>query len=330
MKMRTFKFRIVAAGITAATFAGIGCNPGAALNLQDYGRDLLFSGGALAAALAAVGAANNALDAANTAQDTADSALDTAQTAQGTPGAPGAPGQDGADGQNGAQGPAGAAGAQGPAGTNGTNGTNGATGPQGPAGVDGAAGPEFFSQLVDAFVRPVNNVGGPGTENPAVVSPTFAAPVGWKVILSNRYAAGNDVVMRLFIDADFTQEQGRPTQCEQFRLSFVRLASGQPVAVYGGERYILLDIPPNDGQVFLTVDLPLNSAAGLDLPPDLAAGQMLGVGMEWSDPECTIFGRDYRIFGVEFFEAAAGTSELSGASVSTVQPECICGDGGGE
>src|SRR5215510_9776955 len=75
-------FRKYASVIGLAALAAVGCNPGAALMLQDYGRDLLFGGGALAAALYALGVAQNAEQAANIAQD-------MAQAAQNAPGAPG-------------------------------------------------------------------------------------------------------------------------------------------------------------------------------------------------------------------------------------------------
>lgn len=318
MKLSRFARTCSALAVAGGACASLGCNAGAALWLQDYGRDLLFSGGALAAALAALGQANEALEQANNANDTAQNALEIADASRGQPGDPGPPGQDGADGQNGADG---APGAAGPPGQNGQDGA---------VGANGAPGPEFFTNFVDQFFRPPTNLqgGGPGGESED--APTFGAAVGWRMILSNRYHAGNPVTMRLYLDADYSLDPGRPTECEQFRIAMVRMRNGAPVEAYGPERFILVNIPPNAGQVFMVIDLPLNVPGGLNLPNDLTAGQLLGVGMEWSDGECTTLGRDYRIFGVEFFESPIGSAALSGATVSETQPTCECGGGGGE
>lgn len=343
--MRTWKItkNIGLVGCSIAAMSGMACNPGAAFFLQDYGRDLLFGAGATLAAFYAVGQANSAQDAAAAAQDAAgaaqnaaNAAQDAAQSAQGAPGTPGetgatgpagpagAPGADGAPGPAGEQGPPGAAGAPGADGADGTNGAPGAQGPQ------GEPGPAFFSVFVNQFFRPpvaFDSSGAPQGGGDAGDAPDFTAAIGWRVIMPNRYAAGNPITMRLFIDADYTLEEGRATQCEQFRIAFARMRNGAPAETYGPEQFLLLDVPPNDGQVFLVVDVPINSAGGLNLPNDLAAGQMLGVGMEWSDGECVQFGRDYRLFGVEFFETTPGSEVLSGATISATQPECICGGG---
>jgi hypothetical protein len=180
--------------------------------------------------------------------------------------------------------------------------------------------------FVDQFYRPPTNVtevGGGAIED----APSFGAPVGWRVGISNRYQAGNPVTLRLYIDVDYSLDPERPTDCEQFRIAMVRMRNGAPVETYGGERYILIDIPPNTGQTFVVIDLPLDTADGLNLPNDLAAGHMLGFGMEWSDPECTTLGRNYRMFGVEVFESAVGGTAISGATISETLPACICGGG---
>jgi hypothetical protein len=319
--VRNFSALVVAGGACAS----FGCNPGAALWLQDYGRDLLLSGGALAAALAALGQANDALDTANNANDTAQAALDLADASQGQPGAPGPQGPPGPAGQDGAAGQNGADGAQGAAGAAGQNGQNGAN------GADGAPGPAFFSQFVSQFFRPPTNLqgdGAPGGESDD--APTFGAAVGWRMILSNRYHAGNPVTMRLYIDADYSLDPGRPTECEQFRIAFVRMRNGAPVETYGTEKFVLINVPENAGQVFMVIDLPLNVPVGMNLPNDLQAGQLLGVGMEWSDPVCTTLGRDYRIFGVEFFESASDAVTTVDATITDTPQDCSCGGNGGE
>lgn len=352
MRRVTWKSSLLA---SCAALLGVGCNPGAALFLQDYGRDILFSSGSLAAALYAIGVARDARDAANVAQelsqaaqDAANSAFEEVQSAINAPPVPGPQGPAGADGPAGPAGPAGADGAAGPAGP---AGADGATGPAGPAGADGAAGPagpagspgatgpagpqgpagpSLFSDFVQQFFRRPPAVAGRGVGQGSEDGPSFGAAVGWRMILPNRYTEGNPVTMRLFIMADYTLDPGRPTACEKFRVDFVRLKNGFPVELYG-TRFVLVDVPPNDGSVFLVIDLPLNTPEGMNLPNDLAAGQLLGVGMEWADNsaplgggDCSILGRDYRIFGVEFFESEVGDAELSGATVSAVEPDCTC------
>lgn len=326
--------RICQWSVGLAATASLGCNPGAALWLQDYGRDILFSGGALAAALGALGLADDALNQAdsalnqaNSAFDQAQLALDRAQQAIDQPSGVGPQGATGATGATGAAGAQGAAGANGADGAQGATGAAGADGQNGLNGADGAPGPAFFSGFVDAFFRRPVAVQGDGPV-PGDDPNSFGAPLGWRMILSNRYTAGNPVTMRLFIDANYALDAGRPTDCEQFRLAFVRLTRNQAPAQYGSERFLLIDVPENDGAVFLVVDVPLNTPEGLNLPNNLAPGQMLGVGMEWSDPECATLGRNYRIFGVEFFEGPVGSATLIGATVSETQPECICGGGG--
>jgi hypothetical protein len=77
----------------------------------------------------------------------------------------------------------------------------------------------------------------------------------------------------------------------------------------------------------MVIDLPLNTADGMNLPNDLAAGQLLGVGMQWDEDSsgpCSILGRDYRLMGVEFFESLPGGTSPSGATISIVEPDCAC------
>jgi hypothetical protein len=321
--------------------AAAGCNFGSALLLQDWGRDLLTAG-ALAAALSAMGQRVDTVIAAADAQ--AAQVAPAVPGPQGATGQTGAPGPTGAQGPQGAQGPAGAQGAAGatgapgetgPAGAQGATGATGAQGETGPPGAPGAAGapgPEFFSTYVDIFSRSDSSSGKH--------TPGLYDAVGWRVAVANRYTAGNPVTMRMFLSYDCARVSDiqNGLECQVFRLVPLRWQAGQEIAFYGVEElFLLLDVPvalstaktstmqaPNGG-ILLVVDLPLNTVDGLNLPDDLAAGEMLAFGLEWADPECTYGGECYSMLGVEFFESAAGDTALSGVTVSATYPGCYCG-----
>jgi hypothetical protein len=236
-------------------------------------------------------------------------------------GTAGTAGATGATGDSGAQGTAGTQGAQG------TPGAQGLTGPQGPAG------PEFFSLFVDEFYvfdAPLDAYIATTDSNPAFFGGNDGDgkgrvdAIGWKVAIPNGYDAANPVTMRLFINYD--RDQPRQTECEIFRLAAVRFQDGQPVAQYGTDAWLALDVESNNPAQFLVVDVPLNTVDGFNGPNDLQPGHFLGFGMRWDDFECVDYGGDYRILGVEFFESPVGTASLSGAAVLGANPGCICGD----
>jgi hypothetical protein len=153
--------------------------------------------------------------------------------------------------------------------------------------------------------------------------------IGFKTVIPNRYDAvtQNPVTMRLLLY--FTQpnvEVPRPTQCELFEIAGVRMQDGQPIGTYVEPLWLVLTPRMDPGDMFLVVDVPINTPDGLDAAADLAPGQMLAFGLSWVwDAECTDYNDDYRIIGVEFFESE--TAALAGATiepVATVRP-CECG-----
>ena len=148
--MRSWKKRVwalrryMAAGMVVGL---MGCNFDKALFLQDWARDLLQNGGAVAMALAVANLQANqtALDAAQAELEAAQAELEAREGPQGERGAPGAPGEPGEPGLQGDPGDPGLPGADGADGADGTDGTDGTDGP------DGVPGPTLFSTCIDEF-----------------------------------------------------------------------------------------------------------------------------------------------------------------------------------
>lgn len=299
--------RLVACAGTVAL--AVGCNPGSALGLQDWGRDLLSAGsGALWAALAA----------ANLPATVADEVAQQLEEQAGQE----IPGPVGAKGDTGDQGPQGEQGEQGEQGDQGEQGEQGVQGEQGPQGEAGPAGPEYFSVWVDEFQRYEFERTGPfGAVSSTDPTPDFDQPVGWKVGIPAQYAGGNPVTLRLFLYYDGTVNP----DCQVFRLGTVRFQNEQSIEVKDNV-YIELDLPAGlPDSPMIVVDLPINTADGLNLfATDLAAGQWLAFGMEWYDGECRRDeGQAWTLIGVEFYEAATAT--LDGATVLAGEPtDCFC------
>jgi hypothetical protein len=318
----------------APLVAGLGCNADKAFFLNDWGRDVLLGSGALTAALAVAG-----VQAQQAALEAAQAELGVpgapgpqgepgATGAQGEPGAPGEPGADGADGAPGAAGEPGAQGEPGASGPQGEPGEPGAPGESGQTGEPGPAGPEFFSAYVDEFY-----IEEDGDYRSTHSTPAFHQPVGWKVAIPQHYDAGNPITMRLFLHR---QLDGRPSaNCEVFRLAVVRLRDGSPAEPID-EVFLQMDVPIGDtGQdggdpasdVFMIVDLPINTEDGLNLQfreADLQPGQFLTFGMEWAElSNCD--GELYSILGVEFYESALGQTRVHGARITNSCPDvCDC------
>jgi hypothetical protein len=268
--------------------------------------------------------------------------------ADGANGATGPQGPGGPAGANGATGPKGPTGPQGPAGPAGADGATGATGPQGPAGADGATGPTgpqgpagatgpqgpagppgpCFDDLIDEFYG--TETGNAGSSD--MSWPDFVQPIGWKVNIPYCYVEGGQVTMRLFLYTQLDAELFPNPPCQVFELVGLRMRYANAIEYYGPTHYLTLQVPMYESvpdqhghvQVFFTVDLPLNSPAGLNLTNDLEPGQILSFGMEWASPGCPSGGLKYSIYGVEFFETQMGAVPLSGATVSLDPPTCEC------
>ncbi len=343
---------IAGTALSVAVLSG-GCGGGGAgaLGLQDWQRDLLTAGsGVLTAALVAA----NIVPADGAGREIPGPAGPTGpqgpagedgQAGRSTPGAPGAQGPTGPTGPTGPAGPTGATGAQGPTGATGPQGPTGATGPQGPTGTQGpagSAGPEFFDEVVQEFYRLLfdrdygnGDIGEYGgyVSNEAV--PTFDQPVAWNLVVPLRYTPGNPVTMRLFLNQHFAEfSEGPETICQTFRLAAVRRQAG-PGYEYNDSMWISVTVSPDPGDIgstFIVVDLPINTADGLNLFSDLAPGQLLAFGMDWYDVECRFnVGAAYSLFAVEFYEAAPGTVAPANVEIFAEEPiDCICPFNGNE
>lgn len=269
--IRSRGFRAAAClGVATALVLPHGCGADAFLGLQDYQRDLLFGGIAVAllanqqTTVDADGGAGQPLPGADGlncwdingngepdgAEDTNDDGVFDARDCQGAPGAEGTEGPRGVAGAPGAAGPKGASGpagppgeigpqgAQGPEGSTGSPGLNGASGQAGPPGAPGAPGPQFFDVLVDDFFG--NAAAGPG-QLPVVLVPITepylgsgegeTAAVAFRVAIPQAYGAGNDVTLRLF----FHRTGPSDGACFAFSLDARRLRPGSSgPGCYGG------------------------------------------------------------------------------------------------
>lgn len=313
-----------------------GCSiDGDFLGLEDYQRDLLFGGLAVALLLL------NPDDGGGNG-DGNGGAGQPIPGPQGPQGPPGPPGADGADGEPGPQGPAGPQGPEGPQGPAGPQGPegpagpSGPSGPSGPAGPQGPAGPNFFDIFIDDFFQsegtqipglPVNVV---EIEEPALgpEGKGGVPRIAYRVAIPPLYDAPNDVTMRLFFYRTGEFDEG----CFVFRLDSARLRNGSDIGTYGGPRWVRIDLaktPTVAAHVgeeqhghLIVIDLPLNNADGLNLPNDLAIQDLLAF-------ELSTFLEDpglYELLGVEFFEGNAGSATLQGATVFFSEEQVTCFD----
>jgi len=322
----------------AALLIPTGCG-GGFLGLEDYPRDLLFSG------LAAAILANRPADAGNADVGVGQPlpGIEGEQGPQGPPGPPGATGADGADGPNGEQGPAGPEGAQGPQGPAGPAGADGPAGQAGPAGsnggsgangANGADGDTLFETFIDDFFRLATGADGSlevvneGTEVPivAITEPLLSSDpttskIGYRVSIPDMYDAGNDVTMRLLLHRTGEVDGS----CFIFTVDARRLRHGQDIEVYGDTRWVRLDAAApaavgGGSDTFIVIDLPINTAAGLEYPHDLADADALAfeVGTFRGD------GGDYHLLGVDFYESLAGTALSENGTVLLNVEDAFC------
>jgi hypothetical protein len=300
-----------------------GCNGHSALGLQDYGRDLLFGFGSVAASLLL------------------DQALD--QNQQGPPGPQGPAGPEGPQGPAGPAGGGGGAGEPippipGPQGVQGETGEQGPTGPRGATGATGAAGeqgpigpagPSFFDLFIDDFFGSVGTAPG---EFPVVtvklVEPGLGRPdersgenrnLAFRFPVPETYTSGNPVTLRLFF---YRTGPVGIDQCFVFRVDALRLINGSPLDFYCDPRWVRPDIDRTTAAdplgLYWVVDLPINDAAGLDYPDDLASTQLLAF-------ELTTLSNDhglYELLGAEIFESASATTV--GATIFTAEQDVAC------
>ncbi|HNQ22236.1 MAG TPA: hypothetical protein PKK06_03995 [Phycisphaerae bacterium] len=244
------------------------------------------------------------------------------QGPQGEQGEQGLQGEQGEQGPQGEQGEQGPSGPTGPAGATGPAGPTGATGPQGPAG---AAASALFDVFIDDFFTYGGHIPGEfATGQTAIVEPALGTPPGhegdagaiaFRVVIPQVYTAGHAVTMRLFFlrEGDFNAGT-----CFVFTVDADRVTKGTEAAVYGTTKWVRIDSGVTEAtQARLVVmDLPLNSAVGLDYPNDLQVADVLTFEVAtaehpddfspWED------GGRYMLLGVEFFETT--TTPIMGSA----------------
>ena len=320
------------AGVIAALAVGllvkIGCDSGVGfLGLQDYQRDLLVGGLLVQSLLGGDGS-------------TDPGATQGVPGADGADGLPGSPGRDGAAGEAGVDGDPGATGGvgpEGPEGPAGPAGPDGSRGPTGAQGEDGASGSNFFAIFVDDFFTIDDNPTGNLPVNLVSISEPVLGSDGdsfcddvergdecengtpdvlaYRVAIPVTYEAGNDVTMRL----SFLRTGEFNGNCFMFTVDAARLRSGGDSQPYGERVWVRVNGSTNDGAgVF--VDLPINSAAGLNYPDDLGVADFVAFELSTHQSD----GGAYHLLGVEFFESAPNTATLSSASLIFSEEEACC------
>jgi hypothetical protein len=152
--------------------------------------------------------------------------------------------------------------------------------------------------------------------------------IAYRMGVPDSYGSGNDVTMRLF----FHRSGDYEGNCFIFTVDGRRLRYGSAIEVYGDVRWVRVDaedLESNGGDVagfesfgvFLVIDLPINTSAGLGYPDDLAGGDLLAFELHTDQMD----GREYHLLGVEFFESSAGSAVSSGATVFGSDDEIDCG-----
>jgi len=338
------------------------------LGLEDYQRDLLFNGLLYTLLAQRDNRLQNQInDLQPQVQDLQDQVNSEPEPGEplpgpeGAQGLPGEPGLQGEQGLRGEQGPAGPQGARGPTGPKGDPGERGPTGPagaqgaaggQGPTGPAGPPGPPelFFDVFIEDFFTYADSI--PGSLPVNIVSirePALGAPnaqtgdagaIAFRLEIPQVYQQGEEITMRMLF---YRTGDVRAGDCLVFTLDSLRLRNGGGIEPYGDRLWVRIDAltkPVADktaaesllgGQtegVYIVVELPVNSEAGLGYPNDLAVGEMLGFEAAtavkpnlsaWDD------GGRYELLGVEFFEADGAT--ISGATLFDSADVVTCEDG---
>ncbi len=347
MSVKPTTLRRTAAVLISSVFVlqGIGCgNP--FLGLEDYQRDLLFNG-----LLFFILQNDNLNGNDNTGEPPAGEPIPGPEGPQGEQGPAGPAGAQGEQGDTGARGPTGPkgdtgpAGPQGPAGPAGPSGANGAQGPQGPAGEGGT----FLDVFVDDFFTyPDHNPAGLPVNFVKIEEPTLGVPdpetgdagaVAFRFEVPEIYQ-GQELTMRLMF---FRTGPVEPERCLIFSVDSLRLRDGQGIGPYGDKLWVRVDRPApevaqdsgaeallGDTGLYLVLELPMNSPAGLDYPDDLAVTDMIALELAtefrrddlsaWDD------GGRYELLGVEFYESVGAT--LKGVTLFQSLDELTCDNGG--
>jgi DNA-binding beta-propeller fold protein YncE len=167
---------------------------------------------------------------------------------------------------------------------------------------------------------------------------SFSPALAYRMAIPRAYDAGHDVTMRLF----FFRTGPFDGDCLIFSVDARRLRNGQPgPQCYDGDagdncaagrRWITVTPPPTDvsaglnghnglnSGAYLVVDLPINTARGLNLPNDLAASDFLAFELQTVQHD----GGQYEILGVEFFEGTPGSATTVGAAIFSSAEDACC------
>ncbi len=359
------RFRIGAAALVGAlTLQATGCgNP--FLGLQDYQRDLLFHGLLYYVLQQRI---HRLQDQVNDLQDQVAHEPPAGEPLPGPEGPQGAQGEQGPAGPQGEQGPAGPqgepgevgpegdpgdvgpAGAQGASGAQGLQGASGAPGSQGPAGPAGAPGGLFFDEFIEDFFTYADHVPGSlpinivSIREPALGVPNGqigdAGAIAYRLEIPQIYQPGEEITMRLLF---YRTGDVHPGDCLIFTLDSLRLRSGDTLEPFGDRLWVRID-PANKsvanktaaesllggqaGGVYIVIELPVNSAAGLGYPNDLAVSDMLAFEIATAvKPDLSAWddGGRYELLGVEFFESNGAT--VTGATLFGSADALTCNDG---
>lgn len=348
MSAKKTMLRRIGAAVLSLSFLlqGAGCgNP--FLGLEDYQRDLLFSG------ILFFLLRNNLDGNGGTDEPPAGQPIpgpEGPQGEEGPEGPAGPQGEQGEPGEPGAVGPEGPQGEEGPAGPAGPTGPTGATGAPGPAGPAGEGG-TFLDVFIDDFFTYADHI--PGSLDVNIVSITEpalgvanpesgdAGAIAFRFEVPEIYETDEELTMRLMFYRTGPREPG---QCLIFTIDTLRLRDGEGIGTYGNRLWIRVDVPVvnaaaqkaaagsllggvEDG-LYLVLELPMNSAAGLGYPDDLQVTDMIAFELAtetrpedlsaWDD------GGRYQLLGVEFFESVGGS--LKGVTIFESEAALTCED----
>ena len=272
---------------------------------------------------------------------------------QGPPGTLGPRGPQGLTGQRGPIGPKGDPGPAGPSGPAGAQGPAGQGGPQGPAGPQGEPGDRFIDVFIDDFFTYADHIPGSLDVNivairePALGTPNDqigdAGAIAFRFEIPEIYETAEELTLRLLF---YRTGQITPGNCLIFTLDSLRLRNGADVQPYGDRLWIRVDgsekVPAQktvaetllggeggDG-VYLVVELPLNTPAGLGFPNDLAVADLLAFEFDTATkPDLSAWddGGRYELLGVEVFESTGNV--VSGATIFHIAETLTCNGGAG-
>ncbi|MEK7757503.1 MAG: hypothetical protein AAB385_09875, partial [Planctomycetota bacterium] len=166
-----------------------------------------------------------------------------------------------------------------------------------------------------------------------------AGAIAFRLAIPEIYETGEELTMRLLF---YRTGEITPGDCLIFTLDALRLRNGADVQPYGDRLWIRVDGPEKapaqktaaetllgvdggDG-VFLVVEFPLNTPAGLGFPNDLAVADLLAFEFATAvKPDLSAWddGGRYELLGVEVFESIGDA--VFGAAIFDSAETLTCG-----